>query len=394
MHSAGFSALLAVLALTFAAPVSAQNPVDSAASVTASAVSAPSAPAAWPALGDYVGHFIASDGRVVDHDAGARSTSEGQAYALFFALVANDRPLFDRLLTWTRDNLAAGNLAKQLPAWLWGQSQSGKWETLDPNTASDADLWLAYTLLEAGRLWKDPHLERLGQAVLKQMAAQEVATLPHLGPTLLPGAHGFENAEKKSWRLNPSYLPLQVLRRIAALTPTDQPWRHVLHSAGLILRQGAMNGFIADWLAWNNKGAQIDDLSGPIGSYDAIRVYLWLGLLPAHDHELAGLQRLLAGPLEMWRTEERLPERVDTRKPLVQMPLMPTPLLAVLLPALQRDRDVQGLAKLQAQLDAHAHTQAGQTRHYYEQNLLLFATGALENRYAFLADGRLRVPWQ
>ncbi|MEI7536628.1 MAG: glycosyl hydrolase family 8, partial [Comamonadaceae bacterium] len=54
--------------------------------------------------------FVQADGRVVDFSADAQSTSEGQTYAMFFALVANDRPSFDRLLAWTRANLAQGDL--------------------------------------------------------------------------------------------------------------------------------------------------------------------------------------------------------------------------------------------------------------------------------------------
>jgi len=39
---------------------------------------------------------IAGQGRVVDRSAQDRSTSEGQAYAMFFALVTNDRVQFDK----------------------------------------------------------------------------------------------------------------------------------------------------------------------------------------------------------------------------------------------------------------------------------------------------------
>jgi endoglucanase len=39
---------------------------------------------------------------------------------LFFALVANDRAQFERLLSWTQNNLANGDLRAQQPAWLWG----------------------------------------------------------------------------------------------------------------------------------------------------------------------------------------------------------------------------------------------------------------------------------
>jgi endoglucanase len=30
------------------------------------------------------------------------------------------------------------------------------WAVIDTNSASDADIWIAWSLLEAGRLWKHP----------------------------------------------------------------------------------------------------------------------------------------------------------------------------------------------------------------------------------------------
>src|SRR5262249_3814760 len=97
----------------------------------------------WPLWNAYVTHFISDDGRVIDPAAGAITTSEGQSYALFFALVANDRPLFLRLLAWTRDNLAGGRLGERLPAYKWGRRRDGAWGVLDSNSAADSDLWIA-----------------------------------------------------------------------------------------------------------------------------------------------------------------------------------------------------------------------------------------------------------
>jgi len=78
------------------------------------------AAAEWPPLWNkYSVAFMDDQIRVIDHDAADRATSEAQAYAMFFALVANDRSHFDRLLHWTELNLAAGDLTHQLPAWLW-----------------------------------------------------------------------------------------------------------------------------------------------------------------------------------------------------------------------------------------------------------------------------------
>lgn len=80
-------------------------------------------PARWPLWENYGGHFPSSDGRVPNHDRLSSGTSEGQAYALFSSL-ANDQPRFERILSWTQDNLVRGDLAKCLPAWHWEKSKS------------------------------------------------------------------------------------------------------------------------------------------------------------------------------------------------------------------------------------------------------------------------------
>src|SRR5882757_11239868 len=61
----------------------------------------------WPLWESYTSNAFDAQGRIVDHSAGDRTTSEGQAYGMFFALVANDRARFEKLLNWTQDNLAS-----------------------------------------------------------------------------------------------------------------------------------------------------------------------------------------------------------------------------------------------------------------------------------------------
>ena len=56
----------------------------------------------WSLWSAYSARFIDGQGRVIDRSSGDRTTSEGQAYAMFFALVGNDRASFDRLLEWTQ----------------------------------------------------------------------------------------------------------------------------------------------------------------------------------------------------------------------------------------------------------------------------------------------------
>ena len=122
-------------------------------------------------------------------------------------------PDFDKLLNWTEANLAGGDLTLRLPAWSWGKNPDGSWKILDPNPASDADLWMAYDLLEAGRLWHEPRYESLGSLMASRIAQEEVVAVPGVGTTLLPGPHGF-HPDADTWILNPSYLPPSVLVRL------------------------------------------------------------------------------------------------------------------------------------------------------------------------------------
>src|ERR1700761_5217300 len=127
----------------------------------------------WPGYRTFVERFVQADGRVIDYSTPTqKTTSEGQSYAMFFALVANDRATFDRLLGWTRTNLAGNQFDADnmhLPAWQWGRKQDGSYGVLDPNSASDSDLWIAYDLLQAGRLWRDTTYTKLGEALSAQI---------------------------------------------------------------------------------------------------------------------------------------------------------------------------------------------------------------------------------
>ena len=65
----------------------------------------------WPQWRQFKQLYVSEDGRVIDAGTPqAITVSEGQAYALTFALIANDPAGFARILDWTRDNLAGGDL--------------------------------------------------------------------------------------------------------------------------------------------------------------------------------------------------------------------------------------------------------------------------------------------
>lgn len=338
----------------------------------------------WPAWEGFRQALVSEDGRVIDRSSPRLvTTSEGQAYGLFFALVANDRDSFARLLRWTENNLAAGDLDRHLPAWLWGRADDGRWGMLDRNNASDADLWLAYALLEAGRLWEMSAYSRQGQALLWRSAAQTVRKLPGLGLMLLPGDYGFDDAE--GWRLNPSYLPPQLFDRFAEFAPI---WAELAAGSRRLLLESAPRGLAPDWLQWlRDTGWAPDPEHGTEGDYDAIRVYLWVGMLAKDSPGRAELLNHFA-PMARLTAERGLPpERIDTRSGAAEgqgpagFSAALLPLLAQLSPptlAAQRDR----LERQPVAAEA-----------YYDQVLSLFGQGWDARRYRFDKVGRLLPYW-
>ena len=357
----------------------------------------------WPLWNSYADRMVDGQGRVVDHMAADRTTSEGQAYGMFFALVANDRGRFDSLLRWTEANLAGGDMTLRLPAWSWGKAPDGAWKILDPNPASDADLWMAYTLSEAGRLWREPRYEKLGSILATRIAQQEVAFVPGLGITLLPGATGF-HPDSETWIVNPCYLPPPVLMRLSELQ-TDGPWRSVLNSLQTMLQKGSGAGFAMDWIAAGTtirpsvsptQRATGDNSAVPVGSYEAIRVYLWLGLTDQATPGLTAMLAQLPGMAAYLQHELTPPLEVDAQGQVTKREASPG-FSAAVVPYLQllgkRNEERAQLTRLGATRDP-ASGLYGKQAAYYDQNLALFATGWTEQRYHFDRGGKLIVAWR
>jgi endoglucanase len=397
----------------------------------------------WNLWDAYSAHFINSDGRVVDFAAGEHTTSEGQSYALFFALADNDRIHFDRLLGWTRDNMAGGDMSKHLPGWLWGKSPDGQWKLLDQNPASDADCWMAYTLVEAGRLWDSPGYTRLGRQMMAMIAKQEVTDLPGFGSMLMPGTVD-QWAHNNTWTLNPSYVPLFLFQRFDAVDPAG-PWGAIVMNVPRMLRQSARHGFVMDWVDYMpgdgfypaapptaeppkpdpaktpakpangaaqstsaQKGsaaaaatapdAALTEPKSPMGSYDAIRVYLWAGMVDAGGRTRSDMVGALPGMAAFLASGDRQapPEKVSALG-LPEPEDGPVGFSAAVLPYLWANPEMARPAarqrvRVSSQLDASTGLY-GKNPVYYDQNLVLFAMGYLDGRFHFGPGGEMKVEW-
>jgi endoglucanase len=342
----------------------------------------------WPAWQRFMQLYVSEDGRVIDAGVPRQITvSEGQAYALMFALIGNDGAAFSKILRWTQDNLARGSLERSLPAWKWGRADDGAWTVLDANSAADADVWMAYALIEAGALWRNASYAALGKSLAQRILREEVALVPGLGMTLLPSPKGF--VANQTWRLNPSYAPIEALRGLRSASGNRQ-WDEVIKSSAQVILASAPHGFAADWIAYRQPAGFITDaLSRGVGSYDAIRVYLWAGMLPSRDPLAGTLARKLAPMEALSRTLPAPFESIDTGTLEVAGKGQPG-FSAALLPLLTRAKD-EGTARAYRERAQDESLRGNQ--HYYSDSLSLWGLGWVDGRYGFDPSGELWVSW-
>lgn len=334
---------------------------------------------------NFKSQYISADGRVISDDGGLNRTySEGQAYALFFALVFKDRAMFEQLLQWTQNNLCQGDLSKQLPSWLWGRNDQGDWSVLDVNSASDADVWLAYTLLEAGQIFKHKPWSDMGRSLSSLILQQETMVIPGLGRSLLPGKQGFH--ESGTYKLNPSYYPLQLLQRLGA---EDAQWLEIYQSSLSILTSSSPKGVAPDWILYEPTKGFFKDEKGEAngrGGYNAIRVYLWIGMLPPSQPVTAQLLRHFSRFAHIVQALEYPPEYIDPWSLAVEGQGSWGFKYAVL-PFMQRFQSREVIETWQSQANAEVLA----TLRYYPMCLHLFASAWIDGRYEFTAQGNLKL---
>jgi endo-1,4-beta-D-glucanase Y len=345
----------------------------------------------WPAWNSFKQDFMSDGGRIIDPGSERQhTTSEGQSYALFFALVANDRKNFDLILNWTENNLAQGDLTAWLPAWQWGKKDDGSWGVVDSNSASDSDLWIAYTLGEAGRLWDDRRYVALSSLLANRILNDEVADLPKLGPTILPAPKGFKVSDT-SWKLNPSYVPLQLLQWFKTHS-SDPRWQAVYQSSRQVLQNSAPKGYAPDWVIYDADKGFLLDTQGQEkgeGAFNAIRVYLWAGLMAADAPDRKLLLDTYRPFADFISKNGYPPLSVNILSGQAEKP-GPAGFSAASLPFLHalaygkaHDEQIMRIDALTIKNNA-----------YYDQVLAMYALGWNNKLYAFDAQGNLAPQWQ
>src|SRR6185312_8880153 len=73
----------------------------------------------------------------------------------------------------------------------------------------------------------------------------------------------------------------------------DGPWQKVAASIPMLVQDSAPHGFVSDWTEF--KTAAGLQATPTVGSYDAIRVYLWAGMLDKTTNGRDALLKSLSG---------------------------------------------------------------------------------------------------
>jgi endo-1,4-beta-D-glucanase Y len=152
----------------------------------------------------------------------------------------------------------------------------------------------------------------------------------------------------------------------------------------------APHGAASDWIDYRSPaGFTADAQTHGVGSYDAIRVYLWAGTLSGADPTSKSLARQLAPVITLAAQRAAPPEVFDTDTMRAHGDGSPG-FSAALMPLLAGAKATDALRAYQARV-ASAALQSDQ--HYYSDVLSLFGMGWIEARYRFDRDGELIPQW-
>jgi endoglucanase len=220
--------------------------------------------AALAAAEQFLETYQADDGRVIRHDQGGDTVSEGQAYAMLLAAAIGDPARFDRAWSWASANL-------RRPDGLF----ASRWQdgaVLDQTPATDADLDIARALLVGAGRFDEPRYRRQGLSVGAAILEHEVAEVA--GRDVLvagPWAAG-------AGTVNPSYFDPRSFAALGAAS-RDPRWNRLAVTSREIIAALTANppGLPPDWARVGEGPAQPiadpgDPASGPRYGYEAVRV--------------------------------------------------------------------------------------------------------------------------
>ena len=169
----------------------------------------------------FLDHYVDADGRVVRHDQGGDTVSEGQAYALTIAAAIGDEVTFRQVWSWTQRELRRHD---GLFAWRWAAG-----DVIDDDPAADADLLIAGALSLAARRFEDQTLADAASVTSDAILEHETAQIG--GRRVLTA--GPWAVDRRV--INPSYSVIPVMSQLRS--DGEVAWASVAASSRLAIDQ-------------------------------------------------------------------------------------------------------------------------------------------------------------
>lgn len=243
--------------------------------------------------------FMNDDGRVIDHSQNGITTSEGQSYAMLRAVWIDDKPTFDAVWQWTKENLRRTD--DTLFGWIWGERPDGTYGFLEgggENTAADANTDIALSLILASRRWRDDRYAVEAKDMLADVWKLEVASAA--GRPYLTAGNWAQS--ESHLVINPSYFAPYAWRVFAEEDP-DHPWMTLVEPAYDLLNTVTADlpdadpdiRLPPDWISIDRENGALTTPDAPgltsNYSFDAMRIpfrialdYQWYGEVRAEEY--------------------------------------------------------------------------------------------------------------
>ncbi|WP_417696331.1 glycosyl hydrolase family 8 [Psychromonas sp.] len=249
----------------------------------------------------YKEQFI-TDGQVIDGENDNLSNSEGQGFALLFAVFSNDRKQFEKIWAWTQQHM-------QREDYLFREQVSSSEQACDkacisskPN-ASNGDIIIAWALLAAENKWDRQIYLVEGFRVLDAIKAKLIDK-KYGYQLVLPTEKGVDVGDQ-SEQINLSYWVFPAFNLFSEVTG-DPIWAEVYQS-GISLMEWARFGrwsLPADWMILSEDKVTLEGASSSKYGESANRLPLYLMLAGEYQIELT------APFIDFW-DQEKVPASVD-----------------------------------------------------------------------------------
>ena len=167
--------------------------------------------------------------RTLNKQQGNITTSEGESYTMFRAVMMDDQGTFDASYKWTNDILKHQN--DHLFSWLFGERPDGTYGVLTAqgggNSASDADSDIALSLVFAYDRWHQDSYKDDALAIINDIWSKEVVTIKGV-PYLT--ANNVEKITSQKVIVDPSYFSPYAYRIFSKIDPAH-PWMDLVDSS-------------------------------------------------------------------------------------------------------------------------------------------------------------------